>query len=70
MMQEEARQETQKLEGMLSTGKQAALKAIERLETNNRETRAEAAMMRQEEHAHHQAKMATLNGEVILPAIK
>lgn len=65
-IQEEAKQEVQRLEGMLSAGKQAALKAINRLETNAREMRLEAAMMQQEEQAHHQAKMATLSAEVTL----
>lgn len=63
-VQEEAKQEAKKLEGTLSTGKQAALKAIKRLETNASELREETAVMRQEQHADHQAKMATLNGEV------
>lgn len=59
----------EKVEGMLSAGKQAALKAIDRLETNAREMRAEAAMLREEDHADHEAKMATLNGEVRLHAM-
>lgn len=63
-VQEEAKQEVLRLESDLSKGKKAALNAIARLEANARDMREEAAAMREEQRADHQAKMAALNGEV------
>lgn len=63
-VQEEAKQEVLRLEGDLSKGKRAALDAIAHLEANARHTREEAAAMREEQHADHQARMAALDGEV------
>lgn len=52
------------LEEKFSTGKQDALKAIGRLETNAREQREESALLLQEQMADHEAKTAALSGEV------
>ena len=57
-------QEAKRLDGELSTGKAAALTAIERLKANARELREEAARMRQQAQEDHEEKMAVLNGEV------
>lgn len=57
-------QEVKRLEGELSTGKAAALTAINRLNANAREMREEAAWMRQQAQEDHEGKMAELNGEV------
>lgn len=54
------------LEEKFSTGKQEALKAIGRLETNAREQREESALLLQEQMAVHEANMASLAGEVHL----
>lgn len=57
-------QEVKRLEGELSTGKAAALTAIERLKANARELREEAALMRQQVQEDCEEKIVVLNGEV------
>lgn len=56
--------ETKRLDEELSTGKAAALTAIERLKANAKEMREEAAWMRKQAQEDHEGKMAVLNGEV------
>ncbi|CAM9369379.1 unnamed protein product [Ectocarpus sp. 6 AP-2014] len=62
-MKEEAEQQVRELEEKFSTGKQEALKAIGRLETNAREQREESALLLQEQMADHEAKVAAVSGE-------
>ncbi|CAB1118982.1 unnamed protein product [Ectocarpus sp. CCAP 1310/34] len=62
-MKEEAERQLRELAEKFSTGKQEALKAIGRLETNARDQREESALLLQEQMADHEAKMAALSGE-------
>lgn len=63
-VKDEAMEEAKRLGEELSAGKDAALKAIERLKANARELREESAWMRQQAQENHDSKLAALNGEV------